>query len=112
MEHKKYIRETQDKINELLDDIELLQHKLDKAEELNKTLLAEIDKIRQTTARECLGGDISKGMDSDLPPEKRPPLKAAKKRIKAATDLYDKNFDNMGNPTTELGNKLSNRYRY
>ena len=72
--------------------------------------MVQIEDLEQTTARQCLGGDISKGMDNDVPPEKRPEIKASRKRIKAATNLFEKNFDEQGNPTTDLGDALTRRY--
>lgn len=110
MIYKRHLNETYKTLSGLLEEIYALEQELLSRDGEISQLKDYIADLEETTARECLGGDIAKGMETDLPPEKRPPVKAAKSRIKAASKLFEKNFDQFGNPTTELGSKLSKRY--
>ncbi len=110
MAYNKYISDSHEKITKLLDEIEKIEAEAAEMERENLRLKSMLRQTEETTTRACLGGDISKGLDTDTPPEKRPEIKASKRRIKAATDLFERNFDIEGNPTTDFGDKLRKRY--
>lgn len=53
---------------------------------------------------------VSPPADSFTPPEKRPEIAASRERVAAASNMFMKNFDITGNPTSDEGRGLSRRY--
>lgn len=94
---------TQRRIDEFLEDMDALEKRL----KLVKESIPEEDEEDQVTFRTTFEID---DMEHRIPPEKRSELAMAKKRIKAAAELFNRNFDVNGNPTTKFGKKLSKMY--
>lgn len=51
------------------------------------------------------------GATEFVPPEKRPELMMSRERVAAATKMFNEHFDVAGNPTTEQGRQLTNKYK-
>lgn len=51
------------------------------------------------------------GATEFVPPEKRPELAMSRERVAAATKMFNEHFDVAGNPTTEQGRSLTNKYK-
>jgi hypothetical protein len=92
---------TQRRIDEFLEDMDALEKRITKKSTPEE---AEED---QVTFRSTLQID---DMEYRIPPEKRSELAMAKKRIKAAAEFFNRNFDVNGNPITKFGKKLSKMY--
>ncbi len=48
---------------------------------------------------------------SRVPPEQKSELQSAKARVLAAVELYEKSFDEHGNPISKLGEILTGKYK-
>lgn len=51
------------------------------------------------------------GAGDFVPPEKKPELAASRERIAAASRMFAEHFDVSGNPTTDQGRQLANKYK-
>lgn len=51
------------------------------------------------------------GATDFVPPEKKPELAASRERIAAASRMFAEHFDVSGNPTTDQGRQLANKYK-
>jgi hypothetical protein len=51
------------------------------------------------------------GATDFVPPEKRPELLMSRERVQAATKMFNEHFDVTGNPTTDQGRQLANKYK-
>lgn len=54
--------------------------------------------------------EAAKGNMDFIPPEQRPEIQAAQNRISGANKFYFQHFDINGNPTSEQGRQLAQRY--
>lgn len=54
--------------------------------------------------------EAAKGNMDFVPPEQKPEIKAAQERIAGANRFYHSNFDLLGNPTSEQGRQLAQKY--
>lgn len=51
------------------------------------------------------------GATEFVPPEKRPELMMSRERVMNATKMFNEHFDVAGNPTTDHGKQLANKYK-
>jgi hypothetical protein len=51
------------------------------------------------------------GATEFVPPEKRPELAMSRERVARATEMFNQHFDVTGNPTTDQGRQLANKYK-
>lgn len=75
-------------------------------------LLEQYSQSRATShSQNALGGTPPPpGADNFIPPEKKPELAAARERIAAASKMFNEHFDVLGNPATDQGRKLAQKY--
>lgn len=115
MAYKQLGNDIQTQVDKLFDELVTLERRLEEAEAEIKRLKAALNNKKVTEPKltpynkEVFDHEFER-LEGRVPPEKKPELQASKSRISAAVDLFSKNFDVDGNPTSEVGNKLTKKY--
>lgn len=107
--------ESHAKIQDLLFQIHNLQWQLEDAQDEIRRLEGELKETQELTTLEIMGPEpvfyheLNKD-EGAIPPEQRPELLYAKRRIKLAAKMFNANFNNLGQPVTDLGRELFKKY--
>lgn len=113
MAYKQLNGDLQSQIDKLFDEIVTLENRLEEAETKIKRLEAAVNnqKIKEEIPKRT---GYSKLMEdptpTKVPPERRSELAMSKERIRRATELFEKNFNVDGAPTTNIGIELAKKY--